>query len=110
MAVILFSGLKGYSCDVCVGLRVEGVKNFSLSLIESEGVDSFCDLLMEYCQQFDSVSILVDLSVLDKAFYSNGMFGGLSTRELFYLVNRLKLMRNFADLKVLGEGPLVDKL
>lgn len=109
MAVLLLSGLNEHPCDVCVGLNV-GVKHFSLSLIESEGVVNFCDVLMESCQVFPNVDVLVDLSVLDKAFNSGGMLGGLSSRELFYIVSRLKLMRNFSGLNVVGEGDIAEKL
>lgn len=107
MAVLVLSGLNEHPCDICVGLNV-GVKHFPLSLIESEGVVSFCDVLMESCQVFTNVDVLVDLSVLDRAFFEQGMTGGLSSRELLYIVARLKLMRNFSGLSVVGEGHIAD--
>jgi len=107
VSVLLFSGTKEYPCDVCVGLRVEGVQNFPLSLIESENVSSFCDLLMEFCQRFEKVDVLVDLSVLDRAFYEKGIIGGLSSRELLYVLRRLKMMKNFSGFRFEGEGELM---
>lgn len=103
MPTLLFSGAKEYPCDVCVGLKVEGVQNFPLNLIEAENISTFCDSLMEFCQRFQKLDVLVDLSVLDKAFYEKGIVGGLSSRELLYVLRRLKMMRNFGGLMVAGE-------
>lgn len=107
MSVLLFSGTKEYPCDVCVGLKVEGVHHFPLNLIESENISTFCDSLMEFCQRFQKVDVLVDLSILDKAFYEKGIIGGLSSRELLYILRRLKMMRNCGSIKFEGEGVLV---
>jgi hypothetical protein len=107
MSVLLFSGTKEYPCDVCVGLRVEGVQNFPLSFIEAESISSFCDSLMEFCQRFQKLDVLVDLSILDKAFYEKGIVGGLSSRELLYILRRLKMMRNCGSFKFEGEGDLM---
>lgn len=108
MSVLLFSGTKEYPCDVCVGLRVEGVQNFPLNLIEAENISTFCDLLMEFCQRFQKLDVLVDLSILDKAFYEKGIVGGLSSRELLYVLRRLKMMKNFSNSRFEGEGALMD--
>lgn len=110
MASLLFSGTKEYPCDVCVGLKVEGVQSFPLNLIESENISTFCDLLMEFCQRFQKVDVLVDLSVLDKAFYEKGIVGGLSSRELLYVLRRLKMMRNCRCVRFEGEGNLMSVL
>jgi hypothetical protein len=107
MSVLIFSGTKEYPCDVCVGLKVEGVQNFPLHIIEAESISFFCDSLMEFCQRFQKVDVLVDLSVLDKAFYEKGIVGGLSSRELLYILKRLKMMKNFSGFRFEGEGELV---
>jgi len=110
MARLLFTGEELLPCDVVVGLPVQGAKCFPLALIEAEGIAHFCDSVMEWCQQFPSVEVVVSLSVLDRAFHPGGMAGGLATRELLYVLGRLKMMRNFALLNVLGEGELAEKL
>jgi len=110
VATLLFSGTKEYPCDVCVGLKVEGVQNFPLSFIESENVSSFCDNLMEFCQRFQKVNVLVDLSVLDCAFYEGGIVGGLSSRELLYVLRRLKMMKNCENIAFEGQGTLASIL
>jgi hypothetical protein len=111
MAKVFFTGRDLLPCEVVIGLPVQGAKHFPLSLIESEGIVHFCDSVMEWCQQFSSVEIIVSLSVLDKAFNYDGMDGGLSTRELLYLLGRLKMMRNYHSAVVLGPAsPLAEKL
>lgn len=110
MARLFFTGRGLVPCDVVVGLPVQGAKHFPLHLIDADGIAQFCDILMEFCQQFSSVDVVVSLTVLDKAFHADGMNGGLSTRELLYLLNRLKLMRNFSGVEVLGSGELAEQL
>ncbi len=110
MARLFFTGKDLIPCDVVVGLPVQGAKHFPLDLIDSDGIAQFCDILMEWCQQFSSVDVVVSLSVLDKAFHADGMTGGLSSRELLYLLGRLKLMRNFSKVEVLGSGEFAEQL
>lgn len=110
MATLLFTGKELLPCDLVVGSPVQGSKHFPLSLIDAEGLPHVCDVIMEHCQRFPKIEVVVSLSVLDAAFYPEGLIGGLSTRELLYLISRLKVMKNFASLRILEQTPLSDRL
>ncbi len=110
MATLLFTGKELLPCDLVVGSPIQGAKHFPLSLIDAESLPHTCDIVMEHCQRFPKIDVIISLSVLDTAFYPDGLIGGLSTRELFYFISRLKIMKNFASLKILEADPLSERL
>ena len=68
-----------------------------------EDIAGTCDGLMELALQSGRFSVVVNSRVLDPAFVQgHNHFGGLSTRELFYFMERLKLLRNWSGGSVVG--------
>jgi hypothetical protein len=70
--------------------------NYDINKIISFGLDETADLLMEFGRTFDQLIVLVNLNVLDVCYSptsSHLSAGGLSTKELFYLLSRFSHLR-----------------
>jgi len=71
--------------------------NYDINKIISLGIDELSDILMEYGRQFQQLIILINLNVLDICYSptsQNKTAGGLSTKELFYILSRLQIIKN----------------
>ncbi|MBW2992556.1 arginase family protein [Candidatus Woesearchaeota archaeon] len=90
----VFLGVSNYS----------KARDFSMKKITQLGLGEVVDLVMERAMGFDSVCLSINLDVLDKAFSSDGAIGGMTTRELIYAVQRLKLMKNLRTVEMTGEN------
>ena len=92
--------------------RKSGVHIYPMRLL-IEDLSSACDGLMELALQWSSVQIVINARVLDPAFIKteHSSHGGLQTRELFYFLERLKLLRNYQGGRVeCPEGELKEQL
>jgi len=104
--VILVGGhyLSGQDREV---IRARNIQIFSLQSITQEGIANICDVLMESANTFPSLHIGISTSILD----SQQFPGGLTTRELLYFLQRLRVLKNYLSASVIGEpSPLTAKL
>lgn len=94
-------GCRRFSEAHAVAARKSGVHLYPMRLL-IEDLSSACDGLMELALQWRSVQIVINARVLDPAFIKaeHPSHGGLQTRELFYFIERLKLLRNYTGGKV----------
>ncbi|MBS3148053.1 hypothetical protein J4219_04165 [Candidatus Woesearchaeota archaeon] len=114
--VVIFDSDARYSSEfkdksvLLVGVRKfgQGSNSYPMRAI-TEDLISCCDGLMERALSWGSMSVVVSARVLDPVFAKtkDSHFGGLSTRELCYFLERLRMMRNFdgAQLRDFDEAP-----
>ncbi len=80
-----------------------GIQSYSMQEISVEGLGEVTDAVMSYVRGWKHFVILLDIDVLDPMFIpglKNPVPGGFSTRELLYILQRLKLIRSFAGAMV----------
>lgn len=100
-AVLL--GLSNYSRqDIQL---LEKTRYFTMKKITELSLAEVCDLVMENSRGFEKLCLSVNLNCLDSAFSPEGVPGGLTTRELIYIIQRLKLMKNLRTAEICGENP-----
>lgn len=89
---------------IFVGVRSSFGSNSYPMRALTEDLTSSCDGLMERALNWRSMRLVISARVLDPVFAKtkDARFGGLSTRELCYFLERLKLMRNFAGAQFRG--------
>ena len=71
-------------------------------------IEDHCDAIMELAQKFPDLYISIDIDVLDPAFAPGTGYlepGGLSTRELLYLLQRIKLLKNIRKYDLVEVNP-----
>ena len=71
-------------------------------------IEDHCDGIMELAQNFSDLYVSIDIDVLDPAFAPGTGYiepGGLSTRELIYLIQRIKLLKNIRKYDLVEVNP-----
>jgi hypothetical protein len=102
----LFVGLRNFSSkDYAL---VKNIKHYSMKEISSEGIEETCNAIMSACREFKSMNVIINSDVLDPAFSKkNNTPGGLSTRELIYLLQRIKLIKNFKIIQIISDDEML---
>jgi len=76
--------------------------------ILGEDLSGICDLLMERARNSSGFFVNIDLDVLDPGFAPGVNItepGGMSSRDILYLVKRLKILENFRGGCIIGINP-----
>ena len=74
-------------------------------------LENSCDGIMELARNFSDLYISIDIDCLDPAFAPGTGYlepGGLSTRELIYLLQRIKLIKNIRKCDLVEVNPNKD--
>ncbi len=108
---IILIGTRKWSSDEIEFLKKHNIRVFSMRQIFETGVKEICDTVMENSRQWSNLYISIDIDVVDPA-YAPGTScieaGGLSSRELIYFVQRLKLLKNFKMADITEINPKKD--
>ncbi|MBI4139861.1 arginase family protein [Candidatus Woesearchaeota archaeon] len=94
---VIIVGLRAFDVEERDFLSASGVKIFSMLEISREGLNVVCDSVMSASRLFSNLYISVDIDVLDPSFAPGTGYpepGGLTTRDLLYFLQRLKLLNN----------------
>jgi hypothetical protein len=85
--------------------KMRNIQIFPTGSILQEGIANICDAVMEAANKWPQLHVCVNLSILDQ------QTGGLTTRELLYFLQRLRVLKNYSTASVIGESsPLTAKL
>lgn len=86
-------------------IKARNIQVFPTSSILQEGIANICDAVMEAANRWPQLHVCVTLPVLDQ------QTGGLTTRELLYFLQRLRVLKNYSTASIIGEpSPLAAKL
>jgi agmatinase len=91
-------------------LREKKVNLFSANEFE-ENIQEACEALMEKAKDFDSLYLSIDIDVADPAFAPGTGYcepGGLTSRQLIYLVQKLNLLKNLKAIDLVEANPEKD--
>lgn len=84
------------------------LKNYSMREISFEYLREIADSIMSVARNWSKVYISIDIDVLDPAFAPGTGYqepGGLTTRQLLYLIHRLKMLRNIGMADIVEVNP-----
>jgi agmatinase len=84
------------------------IKNYSMKEISFEGLREVTDNVMSVARQWPKVYLSINIDVLDPAFapaVNTPEPGGMSTRDLLYFIQRLKMLRNLGMADLVGVNP-----
>ncbi len=112
---IILVGVRDLTLEEFVFLKQNRIRFFTMQSLTMESMSAVCDGIMEVAKEWPSCYVSISLDVLDPAFakVSNPSPGGLTTRELLYFVQRLRMLKNFLAADVADfehELPLSNKL
>ena len=104
-------GARNMSAEEKKFLSDRKIKSYSMKEISLEGMREVCDSVMSVARQWPKAYLSIDIDVLDSAFAPGTGYsepGGLTTRELIYFVQRLKLLRNLGMADLVEVNPEKD--
>ena len=101
---IIFAATRAWNREEADYIRTQKVNHFSMKKLFELGIDEATDTLMETARNFGALYLSIDISCLDPAFADSEKKepGGLTTRELLYMLQRLKLLKNLKIADITG--------
>ncbi len=93
-------------------IKKSGIKFFDMKKLSMEGIDEICSLIMELCRNFEKLYISIDIDSVDPAFApgtGHVEAGGLTSRELLYLLQRLKNLKNIKAYDLVEINPDIEE-
>jgi arginase family enzyme len=108
---VILIGVRNTSKEEKKYLEKKKIKNYTMRETSVEGIREVVDNAMSVCREWPAIYLSIDIDVLDPAFAPGTGHcepGGLTTRELIFLVQRLKLLRNLAMADVVEVNPAKD--
>ncbi len=106
---IILVGVRDLTLEENNFLKQNKIRFFSMQAMTMESISASCDGIMEIAKDWPACYVSISLDVLDPAFTNveKPSPGGLTTRELLYFVQRLRMLRNFlaADISDSVKSP-----
>ncbi len=106
---------------ILVGIRnpdmkeVQVIKDYKIKYFTCRqlfnNIEDYCDAIMESAKNFSDLYISIDIDTLDPAFAPGTGYiepAGFSTRELIYLLQRIKLLKNVRKYDLVEVNPEKD--
>lgn len=94
---IILVGVRKWHANECEYLKAKKIKHYSMREISFEGLTEVSDSVMSVARQWPAIFLSIDLDVLDPAFAPGTKRqepGGMSSRELIFFIQRLKLLKS----------------
>jgi arginase family enzyme len=102
---IVLLGLRKYRKDEIQYLKDKNIRFFQMKQLFSQGPRDLCEAIMEFVVKWPSLYLSIDLDVLDPAFIPDIELkepGGMSSRELIYIIQRFKKLKNLRIADISG--------
>jgi arginase family enzyme len=100
-------GMHDWSVEERAFLQTNRTQIYSMLEISREDLRESTDAVMMFVRTWKSFLLIVDLDVLDPAFVpgvSSAVPGGMTARELLYVVQRLALIPSLAGSIIVADG------
>lgn len=108
---LILVGLRSFSKNETDFIIKHKIVNHYIENIMTD-IHEFCDTIMTTAMSWDATYISIDVDVLDPCFMPGVVFpepGGLSTKELFYIINRLKKLKNLRIIDIVEANPNIEE-
>lgn len=84
---------------------------YPMKRLHATPLEDSCDALMSFARRFEALYISVDIDVVDPAYAPGTGYiepGGMTSRELLYILQRLRLLKNFSMMDIVEVNPEKD--
>jgi len=105
---VIIVGIRQFNSVELKFLREHNIKYIPMKNIFEVGVGEICDIVMEFCNGFKDLYLSIDIDVVDPGHAPGTGYlepGGLMSRELIYLVQRIKLLKNLKRVDIVEVNP-----
>lgn len=108
---VIVIGLRAWDKKEYWYLKNNKIKNFPMKNITNMGKEDVCDVVMSAARSFGACYVSIDIDAVDPAFAPGTGYiepGGLSSRQLLYFIQRLKLLKNIKAWDLVEINPKKD--
>jgi agmatinase len=108
---IIIIGVRNWDRNEIKFLEEKKIKCYTMKHVFEHGIKNVTDGMMEMAVNWPSLYLSVDIDVLDPAYAPGTGYrepGGLSTRELLYMLQRLKRLKNLKGMDLVEVNPEKD--
>ncbi len=108
---VVLVGIRNMHSNEEQFLKKNRIKVFSMNEIARESVHEVCDAIMSVARRFEPLYVSVDIDVIDPAFAPGTGYtepGGLTSREILYMLQRIRMLKNFRILDIVEVNPEKD--
>lgn len=97
---ILFVGIRNFKKDELIFLKDHKINFIGINSF-LEHLNDSCDTIMEFSYG-KNLYLIINFNVLDPAFIkNNNEVGGLTSRQFFYIINRMSKMKNLQVVELM---------
>lgn len=97
---ILFVGIRNFKKDELIFLKDHKINFIGINSF-LEHLNESCDTIMEFSYG-KNLYLIINFNVLDPAFIkNNNEVGGLTSRQFFYIINRMSKMKNLQVVELM---------
>lgn len=107
---VMLVGIRSYHPKELAYLKQKGIKFITMKNLYNN-IENACDSIMEFARKFKSFYLSIDIDIVDPAFAPGTSYvepAGLTSRELIYCVQRLKLLKNLKSVDITEVNPNLD--
>ncbi|MBW2976041.1 arginase family protein [Candidatus Woesearchaeota archaeon] len=108
---VVLIGLRSWHRDEHKFLKDNKIKTFTMKEISAENLNEISDSVMSVAKNFNALYLSISISAVDPAFApgtNEAEPGGLTSRELLFLLSRLKMLKNLKFIDLVGMQPEKD--
>jgi len=105
---IILIALRNWDSEEFKFIKDNSIKVYPMKNISMEGIAGICDAVMSVAKEWDGLYLSLDIDSVDPAFAPGTGYiepAGLSSRELFYLIHRIKLLKNLKGIDIVEVNP-----
>jgi agmatinase len=108
---VILIGLRVWDPEETEYLKQKNIKHYTMKDVNELGMQDLIDAVMEQARDWGSLYISVDIDAMDPAFAPGTGYcepGGMSSRDLIYAVQRLKILPNYKAADLVEVSPTKD--
>lgn len=108
---VVLIALRNWDSEEFKYIKENNLKVYPMKNIEMEGLPNICDAIMSVAKDWDALYLSIDIDVVDPAFAPGTGYtepAGLSSREMFYFIHRIKLLKNLKAIDIVEVNPEKD--
>ncbi|MBN1645172.1 arginase family protein [Candidatus Woesearchaeota archaeon] len=108
---VILIALRNWDDEEYKYIQNNRLKVYPMKNICMEGIANICDAVMSVAKDFDGLYLSLDIDSVDPAFAPGTGFtepAGLASRELFYFIHRIKLLKNLKAIDIVEVNPEKD--
>lgn len=105
---VVLIGLRNWDKEEYKYIIDNRIKIYPMKNIAAEGITSICDAAMSVAKDWDALYLSIDIDAVDPAFApGTGCIepAGLTSRQLFYFIHRIKLLKNLNAIDIVEVNP-----